>query len=141
MLTVRCVSLTSLFVLPLIVGCGSNLASVAGTVTLDGQPVAGSERLYGTVSFYREQGGGAPAIAIIDNAGQYRLRTGGQDGIEPGTYLVGIAVKTVTPSATEGGMPIAKLISPARYASVSQSGFRKVVESGSNTIDFDLQSK
>jgi hypothetical protein len=141
MFTIRRITLASLFALPLIVGCGSNLASVAGTVTLDGKPVTGSEQLYGTVSFYREEGGGAPAIAIIDKSGQYRLRTGGQDGIEPGTYVVGIAVKKVTPSATEGGMPTAELISPARYASVSQSGFREVVESGNNTIDFDLESK
>ncbi len=141
MLSVRRIPLFILIVLPLHVGCSGSLASVSGTVTIDRQPVAGSEQLYGTVSFYREQGGGAPAIAIIDGSGQYNLRTGSQAGVEPGTYLVGIAIKKITPSTTPGGMPQAKLISPPRYASVSQSGFREVVEAGTNQIDFELSSK
>jgi hypothetical protein len=141
MLSVRYITPIILFCLPLHLGCGGNLASVSGTVTIDGQPVAGSEQLYGTVSFYREQGGGAPAIAIIDGSGQYNLRTGSQAGVEPGTYLVGIAIKKITASTTPGGMPQAKLISPLRYASVSQSGFREVVAAGANQIDFELSSK
>jgi hypothetical protein len=117
------------------------LASVNGTVTLDGQPIAGGQQIYGTVSFYRESGGGAPAVAIINDWGQYSLRTGGRSGIEPGAYLVGIAVKKVNPPAVPGGMPQAELITPRRYASVTQSGLREVVEPGSNTIDFELSSK
>jgi hypothetical protein len=141
MIAIRFLSFIGLLGLSLLAGCGSDLAAVRGTVTMDGQPVIGGEQMYGTVSYYREGGGGAPAVAIIDSAGKYELRTGGQSGIEPGTYLVGIAIKKVTPSATPGGMPQAQLISPQRYASVTQSGLREVVEPGSNTIDFQLSSK
>lgn len=133
--------MVGLFAMPLIVGCGSDLASVHGTVSLDGRPIAGGQQTYGTVSFYREGGGGAPAVAIIGESGQYTLRTGGQQGIAPGTYLVGIAIKKISPPATPGGMPQATLITPPRYASISQSGLRETVEPGSNTIDFELSSK
>jgi hypothetical protein len=127
--------------IPVFVGCGNGLASVEGTVTLDGQAVSGGPQIYGTVSFSREAGGGAPAIARIDEHGHYSMRTGGKEGIEPGTYLVGIAVKKVTPPGTPDGMPQATLITPPRYASVTQSGLREVVEAGNNTIDFALSSK
>lgn len=133
--------LIGLLGLPLSLGCGSDLAAVSGTVTLDGQPVNGSEKFYGTVSFYREEGGGAPAVGIIDSAGAYQLRTGSQNGVEPGPYMVGIAIKKITPSTVPGGMPQAELVSPRHYASVSNSGIREVVEPGKNVIDFQLTSK
>jgi hypothetical protein len=141
MILLRRISIVCLLGMPFVVGCGNNLAAVSGTVTLDGDPVIGGEQMYGTVSFYREEGGGAPAVAIIDSAGKYVLRTGGRNGVEPGAYLVGIAIKKITPSTTPGGMPQAELISSPRYASVSQSGLREVVEPGTNTVDFQITSK
>src|SRR3954468_23189454 len=90
--------LAALSVLTLVItGCGNGLASVTGAVTLDGQAITGPNK-YGTVSFYRESGGGAPAIGIMDQTGHYTLKTGSADGIEPGTYRVAIAVKKVTPA-------------------------------------------
>jgi hypothetical protein len=114
---------------------------VNGVVSLDGAPISGGGDISGTVRFYREGGGGAPAIGRIDESGRYTLRTGGQQGIEPGTYLVGIVVKKITPPDVPGGMPGAKMITPGRYGSVTQSGLREVVEPGNNTIDFELSSK
>jgi hypothetical protein len=130
-----------LFALSVIVGCGNGLASVNGTVSLDGKPIAGGQQISGTVRFYREGGGGAPAIGRIDESGNYALKTGGREGVEPGTYLVGIAVKKINPPDIPGGMPRADLITPRRYASVTQSGLREVVEPGDNTIDFELATK
>jgi hypothetical protein len=121
-------------------GCGNGLATVTGAVTLDGQPITGADK-YGTVSFYRESGGGAPAIGVMDESGHYTVRTGSQAGMEPGTYLVGIAVKKVTPPAQQYGLPTATLITPTKYSSVQQSGFRSEVKAGRNTIDFALSSK
>jgi hypothetical protein len=129
------------YVLPTLLGCGNDLASVNGTVSLDGQPVNGGPQMYGTVTFYSETGQGAPATAIIDESGRYSLKTGGRDGVEPGTYLVGIAVKKVEPAAVDSGMPKATLITPRRYASVAESGLRETVNLGDNTIDFSLTSK
>lgn len=127
--------------LPLFVGCGNGLATVEGTVTLDGQPIAGGPGMYGTVSFYPENGSGVPAVGIIDEAGRYELKSGSRDGVEPGAYLVGIAVKKITMPTTPGGMPQPTLITPKKYASVTESGFREVVEAGSNTFDFALSSE
>src|SRR4051812_33014495 len=73
-------------------GCGGSTAKVSGTVTLDGAPVEGSPDLYGTVSFFREGGGGAPAVGIIGSGGRYDLSTGTREGLEPGKYMVGISV-------------------------------------------------
>jgi hypothetical protein len=126
--------------LPIIAGCGSGLASVNGTVTLDEKPAGGPDR-YGTVTFYQESGSGTPAVGIIDESGGYRLKTGSRDGIEPGTYLIAVAIKKVTPPAAPGGMPQATLISPPKYASVTDSGFRNEVKPGRNSIDLELSSK
>ena len=124
-----------------LVGCGNGLSTVEGTVTLDGQPIAGGPRMYGTVTFYPESGSGVPAVGIIDERGRYELKSGSRDGVEPGSYLVGIAVKKVSMPTTPGGMPQPTLITPKKYASVTESGFREVVTPGSNTFDFDLLSR
>jgi hypothetical protein len=130
-----------LLAISVIVGCGDDLASVSGVVSLDGTPIAGGQQVSGTVRFYREGGGGAPAIGRIDESGKYALMTGGREGVEPGTYLVGIAVKKINPPDVPGGMPRADLITPRKYSSITQSGLREIVEPGDNTIDFTLSSK
>jgi hypothetical protein len=140
MLSTRLALAILLMTIPLVAGCGNGLAKVSGSVTMDGQSVGGTNR-YGTVSFYKEGGGGVPAIGIIDPTGRYSLKTGAQEGIVPGAYRVEIAIKKVTPPASPGGMPQATLISPAKYTSVAQSGLREEVKPGSNAIDFALVSK
>jgi hypothetical protein len=132
--------LLALFVLPVIVGCGNGLAKVSGTVTLDDKPIAGGPQVYGTVTFCRESGG-APAVGIIDESGRYTLSTGAQKGVEPGTFQVGIAVKKIMPPVNRDAMPQPVLITPRKYASVTQSGLRKEVQPGNNTFDFALSSK
>jgi hypothetical protein len=123
-----------------VAGCGNGLSSVSGSVTLDGQPIIGGPDKYGTVSFYREGGGGAPGVAIIDSSGRYELKTGGQNGIEPGTYLVAISVKKVAPPVNQYALPQATLISPPRYGSIAQSGLHAEVKKGRNSIDFEMLS-
>jgi hypothetical protein len=120
-------------------GCGNGLASVSGVVMLDGRQVGGADK-YGTVTFVRESGG-APVVGIIDESGHYTLKTGTQDGVEPGMYLVSIAVRKITPSAQQYGLAQATAITPARYASAAQSGLKNEVKPGRNTIDFNLSSK
>jgi hypothetical protein len=133
--------LGTLLLLSVTAGCGDGLASVSGTITLDGQPVAGGGDKYATVSFCKEDGGGAPAIGILDSSGRYTLNTGARNGVEPGKYLVGVAVKKISPPATPNDMPQATLITPRKYASASQSGFTAEVQPGRNNFDFALSSK
>src|SRR5262245_38392670 len=68
-------------------GCGNGNASVSGRLTLDGAPLASSERVRVTVMFCPE-GGGVPAAALADGDGRYRLSTGAQMGLAPGDYVV-----------------------------------------------------
>jgi hypothetical protein len=96
--------------------------------------------MYSAVNFVREDGRGTPSTGIIDAAGHYTLRTGAQEGIQPGSYLVGIAAQKVTPPATPEGMPLATLVTPPKYADITHSGFREDVKAGRNTFDFALSS-
>lgn len=136
----RLIALIILCAWPVVIGCSDGLAKVGGTVTLDNQPVNGSAEIYGTVTFTREAGG-ATAVGIIDGSGRYVITTGSQKGVEPGAYLVSIAVKKISPPKTLGAMPEATLISPKKYASATTSGLRQEVKAGSNTCDFALTSK
>jgi hypothetical protein len=121
-------------------GCGDGSASVSGRLTLDGQPLAGSNQVRATVMFYPESGG-APAAALADEQGRYRLATGARMGLAPGNYLVVISATESEPSTSEADTPKKRVITPAKYADPKQSGFRAEVKPGNNTFDFDMQSK
>jgi hypothetical protein len=121
-------------------GCDNGLSTVTGTVTLDGQPLAGGEHMNGTITFSREGGGGAPAVGFIDDAGHYTVKTGSATGMEPGTYRVAIAMKKITIPADPNAMPIPTLITPAKYKSTASSGLRAEIKPGRNELDFALKS-
>jgi hypothetical protein len=123
-----------------ITGCGNGLAKVNGTVSLDGKPIQGGPQTHATVNFVRDNGRGNSSVGTIDESGHYSLRKGSQEGIEPGSYLVSIAVQKVTPPATPEGMPQATLVSPAKFADITKSGLREDVKPGANTFDFALSS-
>jgi hypothetical protein len=95
----------------------------------------------GMVNFYPESGSGVSAAGMIDESGHYELRSGSREGIEPGTYLVGVTMNRITMPTTPGGMPQPTLITPKKYANVTESGFREEVKPGRNTFDFALSSK
>lgn len=122
-----------------IAGCSDGLGKVAGTVTIDNQPVAGGPELYGTVTF-TPASGGAPGVGIIDGSGHYSVSTGAQKGVAPGTYLVSIAVRQVKPPTNQDALPQATLISPKKYLNSATSGLREEIKAGSNTCDFALTS-
>jgi hypothetical protein len=120
----------------LLSGCGKgHHASVSGIVTLDGAPL----RL-GTVSFYPEHGG-AVAYGSIGKDGHYRVRTGTDDGLTVGDYLVTVVAMTPPREPkypTEN--PLGTLITPAHYGKREQSNLKFTVVAGSNPIDIALRS-
>ena len=121
-------------------GCGSNLATVTGTVTLDNKPLVGSEQFRGTVEFTPEGGHGTRATGYLDDNGRYGLSSGSRVGLLPGNYLVSITVQEILPSKIPGGAPSARLASPKKYTSETTSGLSAHVAGGKNTFDFALSS-
>jgi hypothetical protein len=115
-------------------GCGNGVgASVTGQVLYDGQPLTS-----GAVTF-QPVAAGPLAIGDIQPDGEYALRTGDQDGLFPGEYLVTVVATGPMPEPTEANpMPLPKLLIPARYGDVNTSGLKYTVSPGVNRIDITL---
>jgi hypothetical protein len=123
------------------IGCGNNLARVRGNVTLDGRPLAGSDKLRGTVQFSPEEGHGATAVGYLDENGTYNLATGSHIGVLPGRYLVSVSATELISPKIPGEAGSGRLATPPRYANAKSSGFTAEVTSGNNTFDYALLSK
>ena len=114
-----------------VVGCGSgpDTGTVTGTVTMDGQPVAGVEVNFEPIDVDL----GTTATGYTQAAGEYELfYPGSKKGAPAGEYIVRI----VPAEMEEGAGPPVRI--PAKYN--DQSELTKTVESGSNTINFELTS-
>lgn len=104
-------------------GCGgSDLPSVSGTVKLNGQLLAG-----GKVVFH-PAGRGTQGYASIRSDGTYEVRTGNQDGLAEGSYIV-----TVHANTEDGASKI-----PPRYTDAAQSDKKLTVVAGDNPFDIDI---
>jgi len=121
-----------------LVGCGGMYDStVTGVVTLDGAPVP-----RGTVSF-SPQASGSSAFGMIGPDGAYALRTGREEGLPPGQYVVTVAANEApaTAQSKDGGPPpMGKPITPEWYRNPATSGLAFEVASGRNTINIELKS-
>lgn len=125
------------FLVAFCLGCesGPEIASVEGTVTMDGKPLPNA-----TVMFIPENG--RPAGARTDEQGHFVLNfTAGRKGAMPGKNSVSI---TTAAEATEGidgkPVPAQKEIVPSKYN--AQSDLTFTVEPGKkNVANFDLDSK
>ncbi len=124
-----------------LLGCGSNLALVSGTVTLDGRPLAGSQQLRGTVQFSPEDGHGTPAVGYLDENGRYSLSSGSRVGALPGKYLVSISATEIIPPKIEGAAPSGRLATPPKYANAKNSGLTAEVTPGNNRFDYSLSTQ
>ncbi len=117
-----------------LVGCGSryDLGLVAGTVRLDGEPLADA-----TIVFVPQSG--RRSVAVTDGNGRYSLAyTVKQRGAQPGEHRVSITTG-IAPSSAEADMPASEgrpEVLPPRYHDNTE--LRAEVKRGRNTIDFDL---
>jgi hypothetical protein len=128
-----------IFSVALLAGCGSKFASVEGTVTLDGTPIAAGSDVRGTVTFYPTSGNGVPAVGTIDANGRYEMSTVSHIGVPPGSYAVAVtATRIIIPEP--GATPSGQIITPRRYSSTKESNLHAEVQPGENTIDFALKS-
>ena len=124
---------TGLVLMVVFAGCASpeadlpDLATVTGTVTMDGEPLANA-----SVEFISASG--QVASGTTDGSGKYELAyVGGNMGAEIGENTVRITTALDAPAPPDYVDPI-----PAKY---NQSSELKVtVEAGDNTHDFALES-
>jgi hypothetical protein len=111
------------------VGCGSDLPSVTGTITLDGQPLENA-----FVEFTPQEPGGSMSYGRTDANGRYDLMFSlNKRGAVPGENVVRITTADV------GDMGKANTPErvPVRYNRNSE--LRVMVEPrGSNVLDFEL---
>ena len=143
-ITFRCVSMIQyrnfliLSVLLCFCGCSSpsgNVGLVEGVVTIDGAPVAG-----GTVTFYPTSGRGS--LGNTDENGHYELRyTRNENGAVIGEHQVTISTKVEAGGYEDDAVEAQKETIPRKYRDRKKTELTATVESGSNTINFDLKSK
>jgi len=102
-----------------------SLASVSGTVLLDGAPLAGA------IIMFEPKESGAASTGVTDEQGHYTLiYSAEKNGAVPGVHVVSISKLT-----SEMGEETL----PSVYN--SRSTLQKTVEAGDNQIDFELESK
>ncbi len=157
---VRCWVLIA-FCAALVIGCsgggGPQTAPVSGTVTYDGQPVAGVK-----VVFIPKEGGSRNASGVTDAQGRFQLTMFEEnDGAVPGEYSVSISeatgadlgdISAEDPSAAYGDAMEAAATGemgadaseeeakiPAKYGDPAKSGLDRTVEPGKNHFEFNLE--
>lgn len=139
-LLLLCLGVTSTVFLA---GCSGKkvpqLTAVRGTVTLDGEPLAGA-----TVTFAQQDGGGRSASAVTSDSGEYQLRyLPGYSGAIPGEYNVTIRKTVVAETGKKdaGGFPEQDVreVVPLFY-SRGEGKLTATVVAGSEPIDFGLTS-
>ena len=115
-------------------GCGSsNIGTVTGTVTMDGEPLKGA-----MVEFFPKAGGGASS-GMTNGQGEYELRYSRDVmGAEKGEHLVQIYTGNVTTEEGDYSGARAETV-PAKYN--QESELSATVSGGSNVLDFDLDSQ
>jgi len=127
----------SIILLAAVIGCsrasGPELASVSGTVRLDGEPLPGADLL-----FIPENG--SPSSGATDQNGRYYLRySASRDGAMPGKHTVRISTYRAARLDENGQhVPGSPEKLPPEYH--RNSKLTEEVKSGKNTIDFDLKS-
>jgi len=126
-------------------GCGSSdgytLVPVSGTITLDGQPLAGA-----SVSFQRTGGDttvGPGSAAVTDASGKYELKTAeanSQPGAVVGMHVVRITgVQDQRAADDDTARPMAKDPVPPRYRDPGINF--DVPKDGTDKANFELTSQ
>jgi hypothetical protein len=121
-------------------GCGGsdNLASVHGTVTLDGEPLAGAkvEFEFRGEEVIRGKSTGSASYGKTDAQGRYTLAyTPDKEGAPIGEHTVRITTREMKLDANGKEVLIPERLPPQYHV---DSKLAREVKPGSNTIDFDL---
>jgi hypothetical protein len=118
-------------------GCRQTPTTVSGAVTLNGKPLLIQPAQSGKVIFQPVGGHGAIATGRLDSSGHFTLGTGSSFEVARGDYQVAISVSEPLP-AKENAESSAKLVTPVKFSSATDSGLRATVTPGENVFEFDL---
>jgi hypothetical protein len=134
-----CSPIRACLVMLVFAGCQQRPTTVSGNVKLDGQPLTIASDARGTVVFQPDGGRGTMSTGVLDSTGHFSLATGSSLEVAPGMYYVTISVSQLLPKSDQEEQA-ARLITPAKYASASESGLKADVAPGENHFSFDLIS-
>ena len=115
-------------------GCGGDLVSVEGEVTIDGKPLD-----KGNISFH-PVAGGPVGNGTIQSDGSFTIRTGTEAGLAPGEYRVTVVATGEAPQPTpQNPEPLPQLLVPARYGKPETSGLEYTVPPPDGKLKIELQ--
>jgi hypothetical protein len=125
-------------------GCSSsNIAPVAGRVTLDGKPLAGVHVSFQPIAKAGEMNPGSGSYAMTDSEGQFKLLLveGEQPGAIVGKHRVEITARSEIPANIDvAKRPPPKVFVPAKYSRNSELTF-EVPLGGTAAANFELTSQ
>lgn len=121
-------------------GCRETPTTVQGLVTLDGRPLSMHHGMRGTVVFQPTTSDGRTLSGTIDEQGHYKLSSGSSNVVTSSVYWATVSAMEIVPPSDEHPQPTGRRITPAKYASAADSGFRIEVRPGENVVDLALVS-
>lgn len=122
-------------------GCGgsdADLAPVRGSVTLDGEPLAGARVEFDPVpeAMARGKSTGSASYGVTDSSGRYTLQyTPEREGALVGEHIVRITTRSMTVDADGKEVLVPERLPPKFHL---DSALTREVKPGSNTFDFPL---
>lgn len=132
-------------------GCSQSGPTIAGQVTIDGQPLGGAQLTFEPIDQSGKSAGGA--VAMTDATGAFAVEPHPETGetLPAGTYAVSVSRKVDAQGQVPSGNDFGQLQAagmlretvPARY--MFQPGYppalSAVITSGDNRLKLDLMSK
>jgi hypothetical protein len=122
------------------IGCRQEPTTVKGLVTLDGKPLNMQRGMRGTVVYQPTAAAGTTLSGMIDRSGHYEVSSGGNLSVAPSAYWVTVSAVEIVGAESEESESSSRRITPAKYASASDSGFRVEVKPGPNEVNLQLES-
>ena len=114
-------------------GCGANVSTISGKVTIDGKILD-----KGDIGFHQAEGV-MVSTTQINQDGSYKI--GAEANTLPGNYKIVIIANEVSIAKGPGSVPMPTRITPLAYSSKEQTPLKAELKAGPNEFNFDLKSK
>lgn len=112
-------------------GCGGNVSTVSGQVTLDGKILD-----KGDIGFHQSEGL-MVSTTRINPDGSYKIGT--EANTLPGNYKVVIIANEVSIAKGPGNVPMPTRITPLEYSNKEKTPLKAELKAGQNEFNFDLK--